>query len=51
MLPRATGAFYRVGICDSLAQPRIASLVGRSREEEPELGIRIFDAAILAAVQ
>lgn len=33
----------RIGICDSLAQPRIALLLARSREEEPELGIRVFE--------
>ena len=33
----------RIGICDSLAQPRIASLLARSREEEPELNIRVFE--------
>ncbi|MBS0415989.1 MAG: LysR family transcriptional regulator [Proteobacteria bacterium] len=33
----------RIGICDSLAQPRIASLLTRSREEEPELNIRVFE--------
>ena len=33
----------RVGICDSLAQPRIASLLARSREEEPELDIRVLE--------
>ncbi|VTY38121.1 HTH-type transcriptional regulator CynR [Xylophilus ampelinus] len=35
--------FLRIAICDSPAQPRIASLLARSREEEPELGIRIFE--------
>lgn len=35
--------FLRIAICDSLAQPRIASLLARSREEEPELGIRVFE--------
>ena len=28
--------FLRIAICDSPAQPRIASLLARSREEEPE---------------
>ena len=36
-------SYLRIAICDSLAQPRIASLLARSREEEPELGIRVFD--------
>lgn len=35
--------FLRIAICDSLAQPHIASLLARSREEEPELGIRVFE--------
>ena len=30
-------------ICDSLAQPHIATLLARSREEEPELEIRVFE--------
>ena len=33
----------RIAICDGLAQPRIATLLARSREEEPELEIRVFD--------
>src|SRR3546814_13814152 len=33
----------RIAICDSLAQPRIATLLARSREEEPELEIRVFE--------
>ncbi|MBV6886419.1 LysR family transcriptional regulator [Xanthomonas campestris pv. spermacoces] len=33
----------RIAICDSLTQPRIASLLARSREEEPELEIRVFE--------
>lgn len=33
----------RIGICDSLAQPRIATLLARSREDEPELEIRVFE--------
>ena len=35
--------YLRIGICDSLAQPRIASLLARSREDEPELEIRVFE--------
>lgn len=35
--------FLRIGICDSLPQPHIASLLARSREEEPELEIRVFE--------
>jgi DNA-binding transcriptional LysR family regulator len=33
----------RIAVCDSLAQPRIATLLARSREEEPELAIRLFE--------
>src|SRR5471032_1723923 len=33
----------RMAVCDSLAQPRIATLLARSREEEPELGIRVVE--------
>jgi len=36
-------SILRIAICSSLAQPRIVSLLARSREEEPELGIRIFE--------
>lgn len=36
-------SYLRIAICDSLAQPRIASLLARSREEEPELEIRVFE--------
>ncbi len=36
-------SYLRIGVCDSLAQPRIATLLARSREEEPELGIRVVD--------
>lgn len=35
--------YLRIAICDSLAQPRIATLLARSREEEPELEIRVFE--------
>jgi DNA-binding transcriptional LysR family regulator len=33
----------RVAVCDSLAQPRLATLLARNREEEPELAIRLFE--------
>ena len=33
----------RIAICDGLAQPRIATLLARSREEEPEMEIRVFE--------
>lgn len=33
----------RIAICDSLAQPRIATLLARSREDEPDLEIRVFE--------
>lgn len=33
----------RIAICDSLAQPNIATLLARSREEEPEMEIRVFE--------
>ena len=36
-------SYLRIAICDSLAQPRVATLLARSREEEPELGIRVFE--------
>ena len=36
-------AHLRIGFCDSLAQPRIATLLARSREDDPELEIRVFD--------
>jgi DNA-binding transcriptional LysR family regulator len=36
-------SYLRIAICDSLAQPRIASLLARSREEEPELEIRVLE--------
>jgi DNA-binding transcriptional LysR family regulator len=36
-------SYLRIAICDSLAQPRIATLLARSREEEPELEIRVFE--------
>jgi len=36
-------SFLRIAICSSLAQSRIVSLLARSREEEPELGIRVFE--------
>ncbi|QKD43575.1 LysR family transcriptional regulator [Alicycliphilus denitrificans] len=35
--------YLRIAICDSLAQPRIAALLASSREEEPELEIRVFE--------
>lgn len=35
--------YLRIGICDSLAQPRIATLLAQSREDEPELEIRVFE--------
>lgn len=35
--------YLRIAICDSLAQPRIATLLARSREQEPELEIRVFE--------
>ena len=35
--------YLRIAICDSLAQPHIATLLARSREEEPELEIRVFE--------
>ena len=33
----------RIAICDGLAQPRIATLLARNREEEPELEIRVVE--------
>lgn len=36
-------SYLRIAICDSLTQPRIATLLARSREEEPELEIRVFE--------
>jgi DNA-binding transcriptional LysR family regulator len=33
----------RIAICDSLAQPRVATLLARSREEEPELEVRVVE--------
>ena len=33
----------RIAICDSLAQPHIATLLARSREDEPELQIRVVE--------
>ncbi|RUF23365.1 LysR family transcriptional regulator [Pseudomonas aeruginosa] len=36
-------SYLRIAICDSLAQPRIATLLARSREQEPELEIRVFE--------
>lgn len=33
----------RVAICDGLAQPKIASLLAHSREDEPDLEIRVFE--------
>lgn len=39
----------RIAICDSLAQSRIATLLARSREEEPELEIRVFDSRFLSS--
>lgn len=36
-------SYLRIAICDSLAQPRIAALLARNREEEPELEIRVFE--------
>lgn len=35
--------YLRIGIWDSMAQPRIATLLARSREDEPELEIRVFE--------
>lgn len=35
-------SYLRIAICDDLAQPRIATLLADSREEEPELDIRVF---------
>ncbi|CAJ0723299.1 HTH-type transcriptional regulator HdfR [Ralstonia pickettii] len=35
--------YLRIAICDTLAQPHIATLLARSREEEPELEIRVFE--------
>lgn len=39
--------YVRIAVCDSLAQPHIASLLARSREEEPELEIRVFELPFL----
>jgi DNA-binding transcriptional LysR family regulator len=39
--------YLRIAICDSLAQPRIASLLACSREAEPELEIRVFELPFL----
>jgi DNA-binding transcriptional LysR family regulator len=33
----------RIAFCDSLAQPHIATLLARSREDEPDLEIRVFE--------
>ena len=33
----------RIALCDSMVQPRIATLLARSREDEPELEIRVFE--------
>lgn len=41
----------RIAICDSLAQSRIATLLARRREEEPELEIRVFDMAFSQQIQ
>ena len=41
--------YLRIAICDSLAQPHIATLLARSREEEPELEIRVFELPRAAA--
>lgn len=41
----------RIGICGSLSQPRIAPLLARSREEEPELCIRIFEQSVSQQLQ
>jgi DNA-binding transcriptional LysR family regulator len=35
--------YLRIAICESLTQPRIAALLARSREEEPDLEIRVFE--------
>jgi len=35
--------YLRIAICDSLAQPHIATLLARSREDEPELEIHVFE--------
>lgn len=35
--------YLRIGICDSMAQPRIATLLACSREDEPDLEIRVFE--------
>lgn len=36
-------SYLRIAVCESLAQPRIATLLARSREEEPELRIGIVE--------
>lgn len=36
-------SYLRIAISDSLVQPRIATLLARSREEEPELEIRVVE--------
>ena len=36
-------SYLRIAVCDSLVQPQIATLLARSREEEPELEIRVFE--------
>ncbi len=36
-------SYLRIAICDGLALPRIATLLADSREEEPELDIRVFE--------
>jgi DNA-binding transcriptional LysR family regulator len=33
----------RIAVCDSLAQPPLATLLARNREEEPELAIHLFE--------
>ena len=43
--------YLRIGICDSLAQPRIAALLARSREDEPELEIRVFEMPFVQQVK
>ena len=41
----------RIAIFDSMVQPRIATLLARSREDEPELEIRIFELPFVQQIK
>jgi DNA-binding transcriptional LysR family regulator len=51
MAARGYRGMLRIGLADSLAQPRLTCLLARCREEEPRTGIRIIEMTVDEMVQ